>query len=114
MITIYGFAFFSYGLWLQNAQKHIPGIEKDYSFIDYLRKSYENELYPDKKINTFNILQDAEVCRDFHKGSVYQINNLIQFDANPNTEIKEVRCEIYKISVSFEPKCKIYLFPRYF
>ena len=51
-------------------------------------------------------LRDSEARRDFFTGSVRQIHNLIQIGL-PNLELKEARCEIYKISVSFRPRGKI-------
>ena len=35
------------------------------------------------------------------KGSLKQINHLIQFDRQPNRELTETKEELYKISVSF-------------
>ena len=78
----------------------------DFSYIDFHRKAYENETQPEIKMQYLHNLRDVEARRDFHRGSLRQINHLIQFDLKPNLELNEVRCEIYKISVSFEPICK--------
>ena len=86
-------------------QLNVPWCERDHSYIDYFRKAYEKEDNPHHKNRLFNQLRLAESKRDFHTGSLRQINNLIQIGP-PNLELKEARCEIYKISISFQPKCK--------
>ena len=91
---------------LAQKQRGVPGPEKDYSHIDFYRKAYENETEPARKMTFLHVLRDCEAFRDFYAGSIRQINHLIQFDPKPNLELKEARQEIYKISVSFEPKCK--------
>ena len=87
-------------------QENIPWPDRDYSYIDFFRRAYENETEPARKIGRLHVLRENEARRDFHTGSIRQINHLIQFDPKPNLELKEARQEIYKISVSFEPKCK--------
>ena len=94
----------SRGKHIQQNQNNIP--RPDYSYIDFYLKAYENETQPARKITLLHILRESEAERDFHSGSIRQINHLIQFDPKPNLELKEARQEIYKISVSFEPKCK--------
>jgi len=47
-------------------------------------------------------LRHCEATQDFHTGSMKQINPLIQFDPQPNRELKETKTELYKISISFE------------
>ena len=96
----------SCGLSIQQQQSNIPWPEKDYSYIDFYLKAYENETEPVQKIDRLHFLRLNEADRDFYTGSIRQINHLIQFDPKPNLELKEVRQEIYKISVSFEPNCK--------
>ena len=93
---------------LMQKEKNIHGSEKSYSsYIDCLRKAYENETRDTtNKLRIFHRLLDTEAARDFDMGGLRQINNLIQMDSTPNRELKEVRSEIYKISISFEPKCK--------
>ena len=83
---------------------HIPWAEKNYSYIDFYRKAYENETVPELKMMCLRELRGNEIEKDFNTDSIRQINNLIQIDPTPNIELKEARCEIYKISVSFEPK----------
>ena len=82
----------------------------DYSYIDFHRKAYENETQPEMKMQYLHMLRESEARRDFHRGSLRQINHLIQFDMKPNLELNEVRCEIYKISVSLEYKRKSLIF----
>ena len=96
----------SRGKSLAEKQANIPWSDKDYSYIVLFRKAYENETQPAQKIECLHILRFNEANRDYHTGSIRQINHLIQFDPKPNLELKEARQEIYKISVSFEPKCK--------
>ena len=97
----------SRGQSLLHKQSNIPWSDKDYSYIDFYLKAYENETRPARKIDRLHRLRDCEANRDYHTGSIRQINHLIQFDPKPNLELKEARLEIYKISVSFEPKCKL-------
>ena len=89
---------------LQHKQKDIPWSEKDYSYIDLFRKAYEIETRPLKKEKILHELRESEAKRDFFTGSVRQIQHLIQLDPTPNLELTTVRREIYKISISFEPK----------
>ena len=96
----------SRGKSLAEKQDNIPWSDKDYSYIDFLLKAYENEIRPALKIGLLHVLRENEAIRDFHTGSIRQINHLIQFDSKPNLKFKGARQEIYKISVSFEPKCK--------
>ena len=96
----------SRGKSLARKQDNIPWPDMDYSYIDFFRRAYENETRPARKIDRLHTLRESEARRDFHTGSIRQINHLIQFDPRPNLELKEVRQEIYKISFSFEPKCK--------
>ena len=96
----------SRGRSLGQKQSNIPWPEKDYSYIDFYLKAYENETQPARKINRLHRLRTSQAQKDFHTGSLRQINHLIQSDPKPNLELKEVRQEIYKISVSFEPECK--------
>lgn len=77
--------------------------EMDWSYIELLRKAYENEFRPEYKMQQLHQLQGNEVRRDFHTGSIRQINHLIQIGP-PNLALKAARCEIYKISVRFELK----------
>ena len=107
-LDIYTSSYFpeSYAFSLAARQQDIPWLEKDYSYIDFFRKAYENETDPEQKMVCLSELRDSEARRDFFTGSVRQIHNLIQIGL-PNLELKEARCEIYKISVSFRPRGKI-------
>ena len=89
------------------SQEKISWTNKDYTYIDLYKKSYEYETDPEKKIRQLYTLRAVEARRDFFTGSLKPINDLIQFDEQPNLNLKEVRSEIYKISVSFEPKSKL-------
>ena len=81
----------------------IPWVDKDYSFIDYYKKSCDLQSDPNEKENCRNIIRDAETRRDYHMGTIKHINHAIQFDPNPNLKLTEARWEIYKITVSFLP-----------
>ena len=70
------------------------------------RKAYENENDPMEKMSHLHGLRSYEATKDFFMGSIRQINHLIQIDATPNLDLEQAKCEIYKISVSFEPKRK--------
>ena len=93
---------------LSQKQKNLPGPEKDYkTYIDCYRRAYENETRPTEQMRFLYRLLDTEAARDFDVGGLRQINHLIQMDPTPNLELKEARSEIYKISISFEPKSKV-------
>ena len=97
-------------MWLCLRQENISWENKDYTYIDLYKKSYEYERDPEtKRINRFYALRGEEARRDYHTGSLKSINHLIQFDKEPNLDLKEVRLEIYKITVSFEPNGKFVL-----
>ena len=91
------------GKGISEKQHGTPWATRDYSYIELYRKAYEYEKTPAAKAIFFYHLLEAESQRDFHTGSMRQINNLIQMDSSPNFELEEVRSEIYKISMSFEP-----------
>ena len=82
-------------------------IEMDHSYIEYFYKAMANEPSESLKANIFHTIKLHEADRDYHKSSLRQINHLIQLDERPNFELKEPRCEIYKISLSFLMKCKL-------
>ena len=91
----------SYGNWLQNRQRHLLPNDWDWGFLEYHRKAVENETDPERKRGNLHCLLHCEATRDFWTGSIKQINPLIQFDPEPNHELKEAKIELYKISVSF-------------
>ena len=74
----------------------------DYGYIEYYRKSWENSTDPEHKKKAFKAMLTHEAKRDFFTISLRQINHLIQIGP-PNFELKEPRCEMYKISLSFWP-----------
>ena len=84
---------------LDAKQLYTPWSEKDYSYIDCFRKAYENLTV--KNPDHLHRLRDAEARREYWSGSLRQLNHLIQL-TTPNLDLKEARCEIYKISISFE------------
>ena len=89
------------------SQVHIPWQNKDFTYIDLYKKSYEYHTDPEEKQNVLYVLRSSEALRDFHIGSLKQINHLIQFDNKPNLDLKQARSEIFKISVSFDFRRKI-------
>ena len=91
---------------MKRKQSNFPWPERDFSYINFIRKAYEIIKDPSEKSFYFGYFQYCEAERDFFAGSIRQINNLIQLDPTPNLDLKEARCEIYKISVSFAPICK--------
>ena len=93
------------GYGLEQRQENIPWSEKDYTYIEYYQKAYENEdgeRNPMEKDLYLYCFREAEVNRYYFTGSLWQINHLIQFDSKPNLELKEPRLEIFKISLSFD------------
>ena len=79
--------------------------EKNYNYIEYLRKSYEYENFPPEKENKWSFLRRQEAIRDYYTGQITEIQNLVQFDQRPS-DLREARWDIYKISLSFAFKCK--------
>ena len=73
----------------------------DWSFLEYQQKALECETDPQRKLETLHGLRHCEATRDVWTGSIKAINPLIQFDPEPNRELKEAKVELYKISVSF-------------
>ena len=76
------------------------------SLQDIIAHYQTNPVIKERWLHTVKV---NEVRRDFINGSLRQINNLIQFDDQPNYEIKEAQSEIYKISISFQSSSKIYI-----
>ena len=79
---------------------------KDYSYIEYFYKAMKNYTNVNKKADVYHNIISNEAHRDYHTPSVRHINHLIQIDEKPNLELREPRCEIYKISLSFQPRRK--------
>ena len=90
-----------YATGLHHKQNNCPVNEWDWSFLEYYRKGVELETDPECKLAYLHCLKHFEASRDFAIGSIKQINPLIQFDPEPNHELKEARVELYKISISF-------------
>ena len=84
-------------------QIDIPWVEKDYSYIDYLEKANNYNNDRKKEVAILNALREEKVRRDYHLSSLKQINHAIQFDQTPNLDLKEVRSEIFKITINFAP-----------
>ena len=104
----------SLGWYLENTQGHnnfkIRPSVWDFDFVHYYRKAYENESIPWVKEHKMSSLQMAEAQRDFYTPSIKEINHLVQLDSHANTDLKESKWELYKISVSFSFKRKKYIF----
>lgn len=83
-----------------------PPTDWNYNYIKYFRIAHENETDP--KVKEQNLLNwtYSEAFRDYWSSSIKEIKNLVQLDNNPD-ELKEARCEIYKISLSFDYQCKL-------
>ena len=79
---------------------------RDYEFIEYLRKSMANQPDPSERNKLLQEIQFHEAERDYFTQPLRHINHLIQFDKNPNAELKEARWELYKISFSFNKRSK--------
>ena len=95
------FLIYSYGCWLQFKQFYLPPSDWDYSFLEFHRKAVELESDPDSKLLYMHGLYNNEALRDLTSESIKEISPLIQFDPQPNHELKEVKAQLYKISVSF-------------
>ena len=93
----------SHAFWLASRQEHIPWDQKDFSYINLFKKAYKYAKTGEQKNEALHLLRSTETMRDFYTGSLRQINHLIQIDKTPNTELKEARWEIYKISINFKP-----------
>ena len=98
---------------LMTKQTGIPWTDKDYSYIDFFRKSYNCDHDPVSKEITFHAIRDSELRREYHIGSIKQINHAIQYDQKPNRRLEEPQCEIYRITINFTPISKtIYIVRR--
>ena len=94
----------SYGEWLLKTQKNIKKKDRNYDYIEYYRKAYENMANEEEKRYYYFMLIQAEAMRDFHTGSIREIDHLIQLE-NPNYDLREPEWDLYKVSISFESKC---------
>ena len=92
----------SRGEYLRVSQAEIPKTERNYNYIEYLRKGYESD---EKDYEKLLFLRQEEASRDFYTSKITEIRNLVQFDQKPS-DLREARWDIYKISLSFAVKCK--------
>ena len=97
-----------YGTWLIHKQKGPPK-GWDFSYLEYFRKAVQYSTEQEKKLSFLHVLLSNEALRDFWTESIKELNPLIQFDPEPNLELKEAKVELYKISVSFSSGGKIEL-----
>ena len=88
---------------LKNKQHHtVPDLAQwDYEFIEYYHKAIALRTDPEEKSQLLQLVQIGEAQRDYFTPSLRHINHLVQIDEKPNQELKEPRCEMYKISLSF-------------
>ena len=109
IIDHYKDSYVSYGYMLSTKQDHLDPAAKDYSYIEYLRKSMvacKFDSTPSdvrQKEGFMNLIRFHETKRDYFTVSLRQVNHLIQIDEKPNLEIMEPKWELYKISISFPP-----------
>ena len=73
----------------------------DHGYIEYYKKAMAKSTKPNLTKLLSVRIKFYEALRDFYTQSLRHINHLIQIDEKPNLELKEARCEIYKISLSF-------------
>ena len=95
--------------WHLAKRQQVSGLsptDRNYNYIQYFRIAYENKTNPEEKKQNLLNLKYSEAFRDYFTGSIKEIKNLVQLDKNPD-ELKEARCEIYKVSLSFEYQCKL-------
>ena len=98
-----------YGIWLQGKQQDndVPPNRWDFSFLEFIRKAVEYETDQKVKSRYLHALRVNEANHDLWTTSIKELNPLIQFDPEPNLELKEAKVELYKISVSFSTGGKI-------
>ena len=93
---------------LDQKQDHLDPAARDYSYIEYLRKSvlscnFQAAADIGQKENMLNLLKFHETKRDYFTASLRPVNHLLQIDEKPNLELVEPKWELYKISISFQP-----------
>ena len=86
---------------MKQKQINLHPAEKDYGYIECMRKSMEMAPAAFSPLNEWMVTYD-EAERDYFTASLRQINHLIQIDEKPNLEMMEPRWELYKISISFQ------------
>ena len=78
----------------------------NYEYIEYYKKAMANSTDLHIKSELLGRIKHQEAYRDFYTESLRHINHLNHVDKKPNLELKEPRCEIYKISLSFRTQRK--------
>ena len=86
---------------MQRKQKYKDPSLTNFGFIEYFRRSYENETDATRANETLHLLRTSEAQRDYFHGDLKQIQNMIQI-GRPNYDLKEAQWELYKLSVSHE------------
>ena len=90
----------------EQAKKYPDPAQWDYEYIEYYKKAMANSTDLNTKTEFLYCVKHQEAYRDFYTESLRHINHLYQIDEMPNLELKEPRCEIYKISLSFRAQRK--------
>ena len=113
--------YFRYSNFLFYSNKDKDMRDRDYSYLEYMRKAVEksdplcskcrnkcmSQLSAcDKpkcrtKRHYWKLLQTSQLERDCFVGSLKEIKHLIHIDKKPNFNLKSARLEIYKISITF-------------
>ena len=96
----------SFGDLLRSKQKNKDPADWDFEYIEYYHKSLACYTDPDDRKLLLDDIKFHEARRDYFTPSLRDISHLIQIDEQPNLELKESRCEIYKISLSFRRQSK--------
>ena len=91
----------SYATWLLNKQDLVFPNERDYSYLEFIQRGLQFETNQQIKSQYVHLLRSGEAKKEIWSQSIKEISPLIQFDPEPNRELKEVKVELYKISVSF-------------
>ena len=96
MIHIHSYS--SYGTHLYQKQVAVDPAERDYGYVEYLRKSMN---YPGRELKIMKV-KFHEGQRDYYSPGLKEINHLIHIDQKPNLDLTEAKWELYKVSISFE------------
>ena len=72
----------------------------DYGFVNLFVRAFENATDPVLKKKYYAELVHSETHRDYHMGSIKQFKTLVQMDKKADTEIKEAKWDLFKISMS--------------
>ena len=74
--------------------------------LRYFQKSMENASSPEERERMLYQIKFNEARRDYWTESLKSINHLVQYDEKPNTELKEPKWDLYKLTVSFQAKSR--------